>query len=124
MTGRVVDFDAFRREQQREPLHLIIGGRTWDLPPSLPASLALDILRLQEQADGKADVQVDDLVKVGAAIFGTSEAFAEVMSAAEVGLDELPDLVRMVLEAYTGSDPNPTAQAPTNRASRRSATGR
>lgn len=122
--SRTVDFDAFRREQQREPLHLVINGRTRDLPPSLPASLALDVLRIQQREGDATDVSLDDLLKVGGAMFGGDDAFAAVMAEGDVALDELPDLIRMVLEAYQDTDPNPPARERRARTSAPSVTGR
>jgi hypothetical protein len=109
---RTVDFDAFRAEQKLEAFNLVIGGKTYEMPPSLPAALALDVIRLSEEMDAKAEPKIDDLMRIGAALFGGKEQFRTVLLEAGVGLDELGDLIQMVIEAYTGKrDPNPEAQA-------------
>lgn len=109
---RTVDFDAFRAEQKLEPLALKIGGKTYDLPPSLPAALALDVIRLNETMQKDEEPKVEDLLRIGAALFGGSEQFHSVLTEAGVSLEELGDLIQMVVEAYTGTaDPNPATQA-------------
>lgn len=109
---RTVDFDAFRAEQKKEPLELLISGKTYQLPSTLPAALALDVVRLNEEMQADEDAKIEDLLRVGAAIFGGSEQFQTVLSESGVGLDELADLIKMIIEAYTGApDPNSEAQA-------------
>lgn len=109
---RTVDFDAFRAEQKAEPLELKIAGKTYQLPTSMPASLALDVIRLHESMEADQEPKVEDLLKIGAGLFGGAEKFQAVLMDAGVGLDELGDLIQMVIEAYTGApDPSPTAQA-------------
>ena len=110
--SRIVDFDAFRAEQKREPLKLKIGGKTRKLPASMPAALALDVIRLHAEMAADAEPKIEDLLKIGAGLFGGTDAFQAVLMDAGVGLDELGDLIQMVIEAYTGApDPNPAAQA-------------
>lgn len=109
---RIVDFDAFRAEQKQEPLELKIAGQTYALPASMPASLALDVIRLHEDMEADQEPKVEDLLKIGAGLFGGTAKFQAVLMEAGVGLDELGDLIQMVIEAYTvASDPNPATQA-------------
>lgn len=112
MTRRTIDFDAFRAEKKAEPLELTLGGRVFELPPSMPAPLALDVLRLHEMGPD-ADVPLEKIVALGEGIFGGEEKLREVLTLGNVTLTELPDLIKMVVEAYTasgGDDPSPTAQ--------------
>lgn len=108
---RTVDFDAFRAEQKLEPLKLRIGGKERELPPSLPAALALDVIRLQEALGPDADPGVEDLMKIGAGLFGGKDAFLEVLADGGVGMTELPSLIEMIIAEYTRvPDPNPATQ--------------
>ena len=45
----LIDFDAFRAEQQARPLIIRVGGQDYALPSSPPASVALDGIRLAAQ---------------------------------------------------------------------------
>lgn len=111
-TRRTIDFDAFRAEQKNEPVYLTLGGKDIELPPSLPAALALDMARLGA-LDDDADVDPAEIVRIGKAIFGSEEAFRALLETHGVTMAELPELVRMVIEAYTTSpsaDPSPDAQ--------------
>ncbi len=102
----VIDFDAFRAEQKAEPVRLIIGGETYALPSSLPAALALDVIRMQ--ANGKAEGdEVDEqyLETIGKALFG-GDLFLEVIQKHNITLSELPDLIRLVFAAYQSPAPN------------------
>ena len=105
--ARVIDFDAFRAEQAHEPISLIVGGRTYELPWGLPATIALDVLRLNETIAQGAEVGPEDLMRIGAALFGGDAPFREVLAGAGITMDELPDFIRLVMEAYA---PNPETQ--------------
>jgi hypothetical protein len=109
---RTIDFDAFRAEQKREPVELLVGGKTYQLPPTLPAALALDVVRLNEELGAGAEARTEDLLNVGAALFGGEDGFKAVLTESGIGLDELPDLIQMVVEVYTADPADPTpAQA-------------
>lgn len=113
MTRRTVDFDTFRAEQKAEPVFLTIGGKELELPPSIPAALALDMARLGALEDD-ADVDPKDIIHIGAAIFGSEDAFRTVLEENAVTMEELPELVRLIIEAYTtrpADDPSPSTQA-------------
>lgn len=98
--SKTIDFDAFRQERNREPVHLVIGGITYDLPPSIPAAVAIEVIALKKDLGEETDVPVDTLSMIGKAIFGES-LWAKVLAEHRVDLDELPMLIGMVLEAYS-----------------------
>jgi hypothetical protein len=100
--GKLIDFDAWRAEQKSEPVKLTLGGRVYDLPPSMPASLALDVVRMNSE-DPNAEVPEDMVISVGAAVFGSEALFNQVLRDHNITLDELPNLIRMVMDSYTGS---------------------
>ncbi len=105
---RVIDFDAFRAEQKAEPLDLKIGGHTYTLPSSLPASLALDVIR-QNGDDPNAEMDPTQLISMGEGIFGGHDEFKKILDDNHVTMEELPELFKMVFNAYNGAseDPNP-----------------
>lgn len=106
MTSRIIDFDAFRAEQKHEPVILRIGGIDYDLPPSLPAAVAIDVLVLQQTLeDDEAEVPFETLQKVGEAIFG-AEVWEACLRKHQLSIDEIPDLIGQVISIYA---PEPTA---------------
>lgn len=141
---RVVDFDAARRERKREPVRLIISGRTHELTSGVPAGLALDMLRFRvvKHADDAPDEhdcstfgceQTDDIDIPDAEVIGVAERlFGPTVWAAvleDLDLDELPALVEMTFRALNGEDdglpnPEPPTAAAEQPASAGSATGR
>ena len=76
-------------------------------------ALALDVLRLSKEQDAGADVKPEDLMNVGSSLFGGAEMFKLVLTEGNIALDEMGDLVKMLLEAYTAevAPPNPKTQA-------------
>ena len=122
---KTVDFDAFRHEQAAEPLELTIGGKVYQLPSALPATLALDIVRLREEMGDEGNMDPAKLMEFGAGLFGSAETFADVLRDAHVTLAELPDLIRMVIEGYQIAGPTtapaektPAGAKPTSRSSK------
>lgn len=109
---KTLDFDAFRADKADGiPVKLTIGGKVYDLPASLPANLALDIVRMHESRDGDtAKVKPDDLMRMGAGLFGGDEKFRLMLSDANITLNELADLMKMIIEVYTVSDPQPNPE--------------
>ncbi len=104
---RVIDFDAFRAEQNAEPIELRVGGHTYQLPTSIPATLALDVIRLNAE-DSEADFKPEQLISMGRGIFG-GDLFETVLNDNGITMAELPDLFKMVFAMYSGEPdaPNP-----------------
>lgn len=109
--SKVIDFDAFRSEQKHEPHQLKIGGRMYELPPSIPVSLALDIARLQETEGGETDVDEDMIRKLGASLFGGKDAFETILRDGGVTIDEMPELVKQILMSYGSGGTAPNRKA-------------
>lgn len=99
--SKVIDFDAFRAEQKKEPVILTLGGRDYSLPPSLPAALALDLIRMNAD-DSDAEFRSEDIERMGAELFGGSAKFHEVLREGAVTMDEMPELMKQVLNTYAG----------------------
>lgn len=106
--SRVIDFDAFRAERKEEPVTLRIGGEVFELASSLPASVAVDLIRLKKDMNEADEVPVETLDMVGNAVFGT-EVWRVLLAKHRVTVSELSDLIQMVLEAYNpkGDDKDP-----------------
>ena len=111
--SKTIDFDAFRSERAHETISLVVGGKTYTLPGSLPAALALDVVRINAAQEKGEEVKTEDLVDIGAAIFGGAEQFREVLTIGRVTMDDFGDFIKLILEAYTAevAPPNPTTQA-------------
>ena len=107
---RVIDFDAFRAEQKAEPLELHIGGNVYSLPTSLPASLALDVIRMNAD-DSEAEVKPDTLAVMGGGIFG-EDLFRQILDENGITLAELPELFKMVFAVYSGEPDSPNPETP------------
>jgi hypothetical protein len=108
---RVIDFDAFRAEQKADPLILKLGGHEYELPSSLPATLALDIIR---RNPNEADVELEssELDTLGQTIFGGEEKFRRILSENNITLTELPELFKMVFATYNGEPDAPNLETP------------
>ncbi len=102
--AKTIDFDAFRAEQKQEPVMLALGGRTYALPPSLPAALALDLIRMNA-SDPDREPTMGEIERMGAELFGGTEHFREILREGAVTLDEMPELIEMVLNMYAGVTP-------------------
>lgn len=101
---RTVDFDAFRAERVEEPVIFIIGGQRYELPPSLPAAIAVDVIRLRAAQGDDAEIPLDVLQTFGQAMFG-KELWQKVLDEHRVTMSEMPALLEKVLEVYTEETP-------------------
>lgn len=110
--AKLIDFDAFRAEQDEVPIKFRIGGQEYDLPPALPAAIAVDVIRMKQTMDDDDEVDIEKLMGFCEAVFGT-ELWAQVLDRHRISLDEIPKLLELVLEAYT-SDPKEGAVSPTS----------
>lgn len=109
---KVIDFDAFRAEQRYDPIVLRIAGQDFELPAFVPASAAMDLVRLREEVGDQAEIPADRLMHIAIELLGGKERFEHLTRSASIGLDELPALVRMVMDAYQDRLPDPpTPQA-------------
>lgn len=105
--GRFRDFDAYWSEQERIPLRLKAMGKTFNLPPSLPAAVLPRLARLEaavESGETKVDSpltlnQTEDLAR---AMFGPK--ILDELYDAGVDVEQLGDMVLWALGEYTGQD--------------------
>lgn len=111
--GRVdqmIDFDAFIKEQREAkpaaPVIFRIGGKDYPLPSSLPATVALDIVRAKKNLDAKENVDPEVLIEIGDAFFG-KENFRTILTENQIGLDLLGDLITAAFNAYKTAQAEP-----------------
>jgi hypothetical protein len=108
----LIDFDAFRAEQQARPLIIRVGGQDYALPSSPPASVALDGIRLARS--GATSVAADEVANLAEGLFGAA-VLDELVRVHRLTVVELQALISRVMDAYAAE-----ASPPPNRATRRS----
>lgn len=102
MTKRVIDFDKFRAESKDEPVDFIIGGKTYALPSSLPASMAVDVLRMKADMDDEDEVPAEQMDLFGRSLFGPT-MWEALLREHRITIDEISPLMEQVFETYMGS---------------------
>jgi hypothetical protein len=107
----LIDFDAFRAEQQARPLIIRVGGTDYALPSSPPASVALDGIRLSRS--GATTIPADEVARLAEGLFGTA-VLDELLRLHRLTVAELQALIGRVMDVYAAE-----ASPPPNRASRR-----
>ena len=117
MTDRFIDFDAARAERVEEPLLLRAYGQTFELPGSMPASVLLDIVRLQEELSEDAEVSAKDAHSLLRRML-PEEVLDELLEHEDFSTDDFTELVKMVMSAYVRGGAEGEQNAP-NRAARR-----
>lgn len=100
--ARIIDFDAFRAEQNKEPVILKIGGKSYNLPSDLPATVALDLIRARKEHGDNEDMPPDFLASIGQAIFGPDQ-FTQIMVDHGVTILEMGELIKQALQIYNQS---------------------
>lgn len=120
MTARVIDFDAFRAEQEAregkvEPPTIKIGGEVYSLPPDLPAIVAVDVIRLNKDRGAAAQVDPVILMSIGSALFG-DETFRRILVEQKMGVRDMGTLIMQVFRVY---DPTEGKETVPNRQTRR-----
>lgn len=97
---RTIDFDIFRAEQKDEGIDFIIGGEHYALPASLPASVAVDTIRMKAQMDDDDEVAIESLDSFGRSVFGPT-VWEALLTKHRITINELEPLISRVMEAYT-----------------------
>lgn len=109
MTEReLIDFDAFRAEQQHETIPLKVGGVVYQVPASPPAAAVFDSLR--RRRDGRTTVDPDGVFALAQGILG--EAAEAIIRTAGLSLPDLMALTQMVAEQQSNlATPRPNRRA-------------
>lgn len=122
----VIDYDAFQREKAArdvaatngdkppEPTFFIIGGKKYQLPTEVPATVVLDVVRLRKGVGLQKEAQVEQMIGIGDALFGP-ETFREILEVNKLGAS---DIGAVVLHAL-GATGNSSEDARPNRRTRR-----
>jgi hypothetical protein len=100
MTSRHKDFDAFFAEVDTEPVCFDFKGRKYELPPELPASVALRALALKGR-EAEEEVGESELVSLATDVLG--QATLEGILADNVSVGQLGEIIKWVLAQYAGS---------------------
>jgi hypothetical protein len=108
----LIDFDAFRAEQQSRPLIIRVGGTEYALPSSPPAAVALDGIRLSRS--GATSIPAEEVAGLAEGLFGAA-VLDELVRVHRLTVVELQALISRVMDAYAAE-----ASPPPNRAIRRS----
>lgn len=111
MSERTKDFDAFFAEMKREPVTFKLGGKTYELPPSLPAIIPVQMMELMEKHGSEEEIPEKALFNIGAEIFG-AEVFKEISR--QVDIEQLQEIIKWVFAVYgiQGADDEGNEKAP------------
>ena len=125
--ARSLDFDAARAERRREPFKLRVAGVWYELAGRLPASVVLDIIRLQTGEGANFVIPYAELNGFGRRLYG-EETWGRILDEAGLDIDDLGDLIMRTVAALQAQDDGPpnrgTRRASRRRASAGSKTGR
>ncbi|MCK9570378.1 hypothetical protein M0R72_15635 [Candidatus Pacearchaeota archaeon] len=107
--SRFRDFDTFRAESKEEPLRFSMRGVEFELPPSISAALALDIMR-KHSDDPNKKIEGSEIADFAEKLFGKSQLNKLLSLEPPISFDDLSDIVKWVIAEYgRGSDQgNPT----------------
>lgn len=116
MTSQVIDFDAWREErkaksQVQDGPKVKVGGKEYTLPPTIPAAVALDVVRFKRAKGDDATVPANMLINIGESLFG-EDNFREILNVNQLDVEQMGQLIMMAFGAYDGSEgedavPNP-----------------
>jgi len=106
MTEKYRDFDAFWQEKQDEPIQFTAFGKTYDLPPSPPAAIILEMKKLRKDQGLDGVVAEEQLVMLMEQLLG-EDAVQELVDAG-MTIEQLEDLMEWIGRQYgfqrTGDD--------------------
>lgn len=107
---RLIDFDAYRREREGgEPVSIQIGGRVYDLPAEMPASVALEVIALRQELGESADVPPERIHRIAEQLFGR-DVLRELTDEHRLSMPELAVLIQQVFGEYNRPAPNRTTR--------------
>lgn len=118
MPERFIDFDAARAEREREPLVLKAFGRKFNLPAEMPASLYLDLIRLEEEKGSTDDLTLRDSLRLMRHVLPTT-VLEELLEHDDLSLDDFGRLIGLIVQVYKGEGVEQGESLAPNRATRR-----
>ncbi len=98
---RLVDFDLFRKEVDKEPVIVRIFGIDRILPPVLPAKVMVELLRIQEQHGANENMPAYEVMNLAKGMLG-AELMEELLDNPNFSIDDLGELIKSVVAEYTG----------------------
>ena len=114
--SRFIDFDAARAERTKEPITLRAYGVDIELPGTIPASLMLDIVDLEERKGSDEPVTVKESLKMIRRVL-PQEVLDGLLARDDFDMDDFAELTGLIVQTYMGVEPG-NSPAP-NRAARR-----
>lgn len=106
----VQDADKFIEEAQDQGPVLAWKNRTFTLRPGLPAMVVIRARRIAAAAQPDDDVPESLIFDLVSDVFG--EQLDDILTETRTTVDELPELIKVAIEAYTGeSIPLPNRKA-------------
>jgi len=93
------DFDEFFAEFAKEPVKFRVGGRDFEAPPELPASVALQTLATMEKYGSQEDVPESELLQMALALL-TKEQLAILTDEVKVSINQLGAIISWLLQQY------------------------
>jgi len=110
MTSHYIDFDEAWAEHRPEPLPLHTPWGDYELPGSIPASLMLQIVRMQGAGGDDAEMTSGDVLRLLIAIL-PQDILDELTSHADFSAEDLIKLLGMVMGEYTGGSEGGSGKA-------------
>jgi predicted alpha-1,6-mannanase (GH76 family) len=102
----VKDFDAAWKEKDDEGYKFKVKGREYELPPSVPAGVMLDSVRLHKEYDDEDEIPTEDLIEIATKMIGEDEV--DQMVEDGISTDELGDIIMWANETYQNANEEET----------------
>jgi len=96
---RYLDFDAFRKETEKEPLIVKIFDKEYTLPADLPASVMVRILRLQHENGG--ELPAHEVIFLAEKFMGET-MMAELLDRNDYSMEVMAEMIKEIIAAYSG----------------------
>ena len=98
------DFDAFQAEQKKEPVTFTFKGITFELPPSMPASVGLQMVRMTkkygtDEETLQKDVPQSELMELVFGIFGDQ---LQTLLNTGIDVETLGEISKWLIQMYSG----------------------
>lgn len=107
------DAAAFAAEAKGEGPTLEWRGLSFTLPPTIPAIVVFETMRLQRVMDANADVPIDRVERMMIDLYGEELLFT-ILRETRTTMEELPDMMKATMAAY--NPPNREARRAAGRA--------
>lgn len=96
--GKVLNFDQFLSEKQKETIAVTVYGKEYLVPMTIPASVPIMMARAEESLDGKQSTRM--IMKAADVMFGT--AAIDEMCDKGMSASDLATLVQQIFKQING----------------------